>query len=115
MSMVSNALNIKYSDRPWIERAINPDHPVVFLDTDGKGWLESDVGAGGQINFVEVSIVQNIVQSLCLCGLAPSSIGVITPFRSQVRSFTVSECRGNIILISLTECCFVRLLVTGTR
>lgn len=115
MSMVSNALNIKSSDRPWIELAINPDNPVVFLDTDRKGWLESDVGAGGKINSVEVSIVENIVQSLCLCGLAPSSIGVITPFRSQVRSSTVSECRGSIILMSLTECYFDRLPVTGIR
>lgn len=72
-------------EKPWIERAINPDYPVVFLDTDSKGWLESDGGAGGQINTTEVSIVQSVVHSLSLCGLDQSSIGVITPFRSQVR------------------------------
>ena len=74
-------------DRHWIGHAINPDEPVIFLDTDGKGWLESDgvsKGAGGPINEVEASIVQSIVLSLSSHGLENSSIGVITPFRSQV-------------------------------
>lgn len=84
MSMISQ--NDNPVEMPWIKRAINPDYPVVFLDTDSKGWLESDGGAGGQINTTEVSIVQSIVHSLSLCGLDQSSIGVITPFRSQVRS-----------------------------
>ena len=97
MSKATN--NINPADRPWIEHSVNPDHPVVFLDTDAKGWLESDGGAGGQINTVEVSIVQNIVHSLSVCGVEPSSIGVITPFRSQVRfSSIVSEFSGATIL-----------------
>jgi hypothetical protein len=73
--------------KPWIERAINPDEPVVFLNTDGNGFLETDgigVGAGGPINDFEASIVKNIVLSLSVCGLDNSSVGVITPFRSQV-------------------------------
>ena len=85
MSMITN--HIAPYDVPWIERALNPNYPVVFLDTDGIGWLETDGrGSGGPTNAIEVSIVQNIVHSLSLCGLEPSSIGVITPFRSQVRS-----------------------------
>lgn len=75
------------TDRQWIERAIDPGQPVIFLDTDRKGWLESSQdgkGAGGPINEKEASIVQNIVLSLTSCGINNSSIGVITPFRSQV-------------------------------
>jgi len=75
-------------DRPWIERAIDPNHPVVFLDTDGRGWLESDgvrTGAGGLINDAEASIVEKLVLSMSICGVENSSIGVITPFRSQLR------------------------------
>ena len=73
--------------KSWIERAINPDEPVVFLDTDGNGFLETNaigVRAGGPINDFEASIVENIVLSLSVCGLDNSTIGVITPFRSQV-------------------------------
>lgn len=74
-------------DRGWLGTAINPDQPVVFLDTDGKGWLEMDGaknGAGGPINYTESSLVEQIALSLSSCGLENSSIGVITPFRSQV-------------------------------
>lgn len=81
LGMIDNA------DRPWIERAMNPEQPVIFLDTDGKGMLESDgtrTGAGGPINEFEASIVEKIVLSLSICGVKNSSIGVITPFRSQV-------------------------------
>ena len=73
--------------KPWIETAINPDKPVVFLDTDGNGYMETngmEVGAGGPMNDFEASIVEHIVLSLSVCGLSKSSIGVITPFRSQV-------------------------------
>ena len=50
-------------DRPWIERAIHPDRPVVFLDTDRKGWVEADgaqMGAGGPINRLEASVVSRV-------------------------------------------------------
>ena len=44
-------------------------------------------GAGGPINNIEASIVQNLVCTLSNCGIEDSSIGVITPFRSQVSNF----------------------------
>ncbi|KAL9189329.1 hypothetical protein ACHAXT_011819, partial [Thalassiosira profunda] len=75
-------------DRPWIERAINPDQPVVFLDTDGRGMSEADgnrTGAGGPTNDAEVSLVEKLAVSLSICGVKSSSVGVITPFRSQLR------------------------------
>lgn len=76
-------------DRQWIEQALNPEQPVVFIDTDGRGAesRESDgvrTGAGGPINDFEASVVQKLVLSLSICGVENSSIGVITPFRSQV-------------------------------
>ena len=91
-------------DRPWIENAITPDKPVIFLDTDGlscswhgpegstfKGLELSGIGmdAGGPINHFEVLIAQRAILALTLCGLDASSIGLITPFRSQVSSFLV--------------------------
>ena len=76
--------------KPWMECAINPNQPVVFLDTDDNGYLDDNgvrVGAGGPINEFEASIVQGIILSLLICGLDNASIGVITPFRSQLRLF----------------------------
>ena len=87
LDLSTNLDSIRPADRPWILQAINPDQPVIFLDTDGNGWLESDgkrQGAGGPINNTEASIVQNLVLSLSLCGVENSAIGIITPFRSQV-------------------------------
>lgn len=74
--------NLSTVDRPWIERALDPDQPVIFLDTDSNGWMETE----GPINNFEASIVEKLVLSLSLCGVENSSIGIITPFRSQVRS-----------------------------
>ena len=74
--------------KPWMECAINPGQPVVFLDTDDNGYLEANgvrAGAGGPINEFEASTVQGIILSLLICGLSNASIGVITPFRSQLR------------------------------
>ena len=71
-----------------MECAINPGQPVVFLDTDDNGYLEANgvrAGAGGPINEFEASTVQGIILSLLICGLSNASIGVITPFRSQLR------------------------------
>ena len=85
-----NLDSINPADQPWITQAINPDQPVIFLDTDDGGYLEVDgirKGAGGPINNIEASIVQNLVCTLSNCGIEDSSIGVITPFRSQVSNF----------------------------
>ncbi|KAL7553269.1 hypothetical protein ACHAWF_016524 [Thalassiosira exigua] len=94
-------------DRPWIARAIDPNHPVVFVDTDGKGWLESDgtkKGAGGPTNHPEASIVEKIVASLSACGLEKSSIGVITPFRSQLRLLNDNPSLGEFRSLGLEMC-----------
>eukprot|EP00985_Skeletonema_marinoi_P002554 scaffold1057_cov203-Skeletonema_marinoi.AAC.2 len=66
-------------DMKWIERVVNPNSPVVFLDCASK---ESQ----GPVNTAEISIVKQCVKELSDCGLAMSSIGVITPFRSQLRA-----------------------------
>lgn len=65
-------------NKQWIEKVINPNNPVVFLDCAAKEIV-------GPVNSVEVSIVEECIRSLSACGLPMSSIGVITPFRSQVR------------------------------
>src|SRR3569623_617241 len=84
---------------PWLSATLNPAIPVVFIDTD-RLCTESDNdtlhclerltgraggGGGSVMNDTEASIVQKVVGGLLMCGLTSSSIGVICPFRAQVR------------------------------
>lgn len=85
----------------WVSRIINPKLPVVFADTDFYEQddskqlyaLESKAGKGGVGNMVndrEVVIVRRIIDALLESGLPASSIGLISPFRAQVRKLTDS-------------------------
>lgn len=84
----------------WLFRAVDPTSPVVFLNTDkitlstaSQGAdsvhsLERSIGrrAGGSIiNETEASLVKDTVSALLGCGLEPSSVGLICPFRAQIR------------------------------
>ena len=81
----------------WLHQAIDPDFPVVFINTDAPTaqnnlaticpMLESKraMSGGGVVNCTESSIVCHVVKGLLSCGLGASSIGVISPFRAQVR------------------------------
>ncbi|EJK68624.1 hypothetical protein THAOC_10178, partial [Thalassiosira oceanica] len=88
-------------DGMWLEGAIDPDRPVVFLDTDsmpsswqGPGYIGfkglelngAARGAGGPVNDSEAIVVRKLVTRLASHGVELSSIGVITPFRSQLRA-----------------------------
>lgn len=85
----------------WLTIATDPTRPVVFLNTDSihatssEGKVIPEValertsgrGKGGSIvNDVEANLVRLVVQNLISRGLPPSSIGVVCPFRAQVRT-----------------------------
>jgi DNA replication ATP-dependent helicase Dna2 len=85
-------------------RSVDPDFPVVFLDTDkirldlssrGEG-LESlertlrNRDGGSIVNYVEARIVQLIVEGFLSCGMEAQAVGVICPFRAQLR--VMDEC-----------------------
>jgi DNA replication ATP-dependent helicase Dna2 len=90
--------NVSVADPPtWLLRALDPDYPVIFVDTDTRrsraidGTLASlertsgRNGGGSIVNDIEVEIVQTVVKSMISCGLEAASIGLICPFRAQVR------------------------------
>ena len=89
----------------WLYRAIDPSLPVVFLNTDrirvpspsqamdSIHHLERPAGrrAGGSIvNDTEAALVRDTVGTLVGSGADPSSVGVICPFRAQLRM--LEEC-----------------------
>ncbi|EEC48725.1 predicted protein [Phaeodactylum tricornutum CCAP 1055/1] len=88
----------------WLMRSVDPDFPVVFLDTDkirldlsskGEGLeaLERTLrnrDGGSIVNYVEARIVQLIVEGFLSCGIEAQAVGVICPFRAQLR--VMDEC-----------------------
>ena len=101
----------------WLGSALDPDHSVVFLSTDGVTpsqtprhvspmddgmnessyidtrpveprlqWSESASDPSSSSNAVEVAVVQALVTHLRACGVDLSTVGVITPYRAQVRA-----------------------------
>lgn len=87
---------------PWLRMTVSPSKPVLFVDTDSmrkspmastaengqfEGLEEKQGGrAGGKVtNPTEASIVLYIIHGLVAAGLSPKDIGVISPFRAQVR------------------------------
>ena len=92
---------LPYADR-WLTNIVNPSRPVVFIDTDPNmktysGLQASPIvglerclgkqGRGNTVNDAEARIVCRIVNGLLACGAPASSIGVISPFRAQLRIF----------------------------
>lgn len=87
---------------PWLKMTVSPDNPVIFVDTDNMRKssndgrkeetsmeaLEEKRGgrAGGQVtNSIEATLVRYIIKGLISTGASPKQIGVIAPFRAQVR------------------------------
>jgi len=84
------------TERGWLQRVLNPDVPAVFVDTDAIGCGTSDAFQGLErcsgrrqggtiVNDTEIAVVRSIVRCLLKCGLNSGSIGVICPYRSQLR------------------------------
>jgi DNA replication ATP-dependent helicase Dna2 len=96
----------------WLNSVIDPKRPAIFVDTDnirreprpmsqlGKNGdcdgieaLETKVGGkigGNVVNPTEATLVRYLAMGLVRSGLNPASIGVISPFRAQVRVFLAS-------------------------
>jgi hypothetical protein len=89
----------------WLSRIVNPERHVVFANTDhfqqsiGDGAPKELVGLerraertghGNMVNDREIHIVRRIVQGLLESGLPASAIGIISPFRAQIRKLNES-------------------------
>ncbi len=81
----------------WLHSVIDPERPVVFVDTDKiieKGHsgrhkeafvaLEGKLG-GSIVNKTEAKLVWHVLNGMKHCGHDLSTIGVISPFRAQIK------------------------------
>lgn len=70
----------------WLNRALSANSPpVVFLNTDPLFPSSAETLKGSRItNHLEATLTQRLVCALLLAGLPPSSLGIITAYRSQL-------------------------------
>ncbi len=77
-------LGVRVDDaNPWKE-ALDPDFPVVFIDTCGTMPERQRPGSTSYENEGEAKMVRELVFSLLKSGVKERDIGVITPYDDQV-------------------------------
>ncbi|XP_034727332.1 DNA replication ATP-dependent helicase/nuclease DNA2 isoform X2 [Etheostoma cragini] len=74
-------------DLAWIQSTLLPSNPVCFLDCSMVPALES-VEQGGVSNHTEAALIHRILSLLIKAGCKPSDIGVIAPYRQQLKSIS---------------------------
>ena len=66
----------------WVREVLDPNRRVVFLNTDNVPAIDDQ---GGTTNPIESALLEILVSSLVHCGVSPSKMGVIAPYRAQLR------------------------------
>ncbi|CAG8477198.1 11131_t:CDS:2 [Funneliformis caledonium] len=68
----------------WLKDVIDPERPLIMIDTDNLLTKEF-VSNGKYQNDMEVILVEHSVKALLAGGVPAKEIGIITPFRSQLK------------------------------
>ncbi|CAG8452223.1 3265_t:CDS:2 [Cetraspora pellucida] len=66
----------------WLQTVLDPWKPVVMVDTDN---LEARESRGLNQNNVEASLIEQCVKAMLIGGVPQTDIGIITPFRHQIK------------------------------
>uniref|UniRef100_UPI0037E76A1C DNA replication ATP-dependent helicase/nuclease DNA2 n=1 Tax=Semicossyphus pulcher TaxID=241346 RepID=UPI0037E76A1C len=74
-------------DLAWVQATLLPSNPVCFLDCSMVPALES-VEQGGVSNHTEAALIHKLLSLLIKAGCKPSDIGVIAPYRQQLKSIS---------------------------
>uniref|UniRef100_A0A2I3RGW0 DNA replication ATP-dependent helicase/nuclease n=1 Tax=Pan troglodytes TaxID=9598 RepID=A0A2I3RGW0_PANTR len=73
-----------YSDNPWLMGVFEPNNPVCFLNTD-KVPAPEQVEKGGVSNVTEAKLIVFLTSIFVKAGCSPSDIGIIAPYRQQLK------------------------------
>ncbi|XP_063047000.1 DNA replication ATP-dependent helicase/nuclease DNA2 [Engraulis encrasicolus] len=71
----------------WISAALHPQNPVCFLDTTKVPAMET-AEKGGISNQTEATLVHAIVSLLLKAGCKAGDIGIIAPYRQQLKAIS---------------------------
>lgn len=77
MLEITESKKLTALEAPSILRAIDPSHPMVFLDVRGET-------EASKTSIAEARTVREVVGALLVRGIAPGDIGIIAPYRAQV-------------------------------
>eukprot|EP00485_Elphidium_margaritaceum_P023173 CAMPEP_0202711444 /NCGR_PEP_ID=MMETSP1385-20130828/23256_1 /ASSEMBLY_ACC=CAM_ASM_000861 /TAXON_ID=933848 /ORGANISM="Elphidium margaritaceum" /LENGTH=568 /DNA_ID=CAMNT_0049371185 /DNA_START=1 /DNA_END=1704 /DNA_ORIENTATION=- len=76
----------------WLAHALNPEHNVIVLDTDKlyeNRSCSADDGdkkkGNNNINEYEAEMIERMVYKMFDCGVYSSQIGIMAPYRSQLK------------------------------
>lgn len=69
----------------WLEKVINPENKVLFLDYDECSHIEEKSERDNITNTGEVELVRQCIEGMLQCGVSMKSIGVMTLYRAQLR------------------------------
>ncbi|XP_052600809.1 DNA replication ATP-dependent helicase/nuclease DNA2 [Peromyscus californicus insignis] len=83
------------SDNPWLAGAFEPDNPVCFLNTD-KVPAPEQIENGGVSNITEARLVVFLTSVFIKAGCSPSNIGIIAPYRQQLRTISDLLARSSV-------------------
>ena len=80
----ASVLPAQASSLAWLVAALDPQAPVVFLDTDSVPGTERRRGSH-MCNDAEARLVLLLARALVHCGLPAADLGVMSPYRTQLR------------------------------
>ncbi|XP_074088489.1 DNA replication ATP-dependent helicase/nuclease DNA2 isoform X2 [Macrotis lagotis] len=76
-----------YSETSWLKGAFEPKNPVCFLNTE-KVPAPEQAEKGGVSNLTEAKLIVFLASVFIKAGCNPSDIGVIAPYRQQLKTIT---------------------------
>ncbi|XP_059803256.1 DNA replication ATP-dependent helicase/nuclease DNA2 isoform X1 [Hypanus sabinus] len=72
----------------WLKSALEPNNPVCFLNTEQVPAPETEEQCGVS-NVTEADLVYCLITALIKAGCKPCNIGIIAPYRQQLKTISV--------------------------
>jgi len=89
----------------WLSSAVDPQMPVVFLDTDRVIPTSYEMHKGESlVNAFEMSLVNVVVRTLALGGVGFGDMMVVSPFRSQAEALSKYINEENLDVLTVDKC-----------
>lgn len=89
----------------WLSSAVDPQMPVVFLDTDKVIPRSYEMRKGESlVNAFEMSLVNVVVRTLALGGVGFGDMMVVSPFRSQAEALSEYINDENLDVLTVDKC-----------